>query len=390
MTEVRWDVPPTWCWTGVGAIAKIIGGGTPATADESNFSNAGIPWLTPADLTNYNGTYIKKGRRDLSERGLTGSSATLMPAGTVLFSSRAPIGYCVIASNKISTNQGFKSLILMGNIQPEYIRYYLLGSRDYAESLASGTTFKELSGSRMAQLSVPIPPVAEQRRIVAKLDQLFAQTNNTNTALAHVPNLIKQYTQALLRQAYSGQLSAEWRLGAKTGSQSRIEGDFLLIGEDGANLVARSTPIAFEVSGQFWVNNHAHVLRATAATSNSWIRHFVNWINLEPYVTGSAQPKLTQRHMNEIHIPVPPVEEQRFILSQLEKGFAWLATVLREQEKVVSLLPRLNESILMKAFRGALVPQDVKDEPADKLLARIQVSCGLSRLSGRGRRITSS
>jgi type I restriction enzyme S subunit len=97
MSEPRWEVPESWAWTTAGEIARIIGGGTPDASDSANFTESGIPWLTPADLTGYQQTYIGKGRRDLSEKGFKSSGATLMPAGTVLFSSRAPIGYCAIA-----------------------------------------------------------------------------------------------------------------------------------------------------------------------------------------------------------------------------------------------------------------------------------------------------
>lgn len=111
MSDKRWIIPNSWQWVYAGDIADVIGGGTPSTRDLSNFkeSGDGIPWLTPADLSNYDATYISRGARDISEKGLTSSSAKLMPKGTVLFSSRAPIGYCVIALNEISTNQGFKS-----------------------------------------------------------------------------------------------------------------------------------------------------------------------------------------------------------------------------------------------------------------------------------------
>jgi type I restriction enzyme S subunit len=101
MSQPRWDIPAIWSWASASEIADIIGGGTPSTRDDSNFSNNGIPWITPADLTGYRGSHIERGARDLSEKGYQSSGAQLMPAGTVLFSSRAPIGYCVIAANTL-------------------------------------------------------------------------------------------------------------------------------------------------------------------------------------------------------------------------------------------------------------------------------------------------
>ena len=125
---------------------------------KTNFEDEGTPWITPADLTGYEGVYIARGKRSLSKKGLASCGARPLPAGTVLYSSRAPIGYCAIASNPLATNQGFKSLVLAEGLLPEFIRYYLLASKEYAESLASGTTFKELSGSRIAEMLIPVAP----------------------------------------------------------------------------------------------------------------------------------------------------------------------------------------------------------------------------------------
>jgi type I restriction enzyme S subunit len=135
-----------------------------------------------------------------------------MPVGTVVYSSRAPIGYCVIAANPISTNQGFKSLVLHKGIVPEFIRYYLLSSKEYAELLASGTTFKELSGARMATLLVPLAPEKEQRRIVARLDKLLGYSKEARDQLDRIPKLVERYKNAVLAAAFRGDLTAAWRV----------------------------------------------------------------------------------------------------------------------------------------------------------------------------------
>ncbi|MEG8023335.1 restriction endonuclease subunit S [Sphingomonas aurantiaca] len=211
MSEERWTIPASWDWATAGDIARIVGGGTPSSKVEGNFAEEGIPWITPADLTGYRESHISRGRRDLSEQGFAGSGAQLIPAGSVLFSSRAPIGYCVIASNEVSTNQGFKSLVLDGEIDPGYIRHYLLSAKEYAESKASGTTFMELSGARVAELAVPIAPLPEQRRIVAKVDGLTARTARARKELDRIPTLIARYKQRLLALAADGLLTRGWR-----------------------------------------------------------------------------------------------------------------------------------------------------------------------------------
>lgn len=211
MSNGRWPLPETWSWVRSADIAKIAGGGTPRADDERNFAEDGIKWITPADLTGYSDVYIGSGRRDLSERGLSSSGATLLPKGTVLFSSRAPVGYCAIAADEISTNQGFKSLVLEDEILPEYVRHYLLSAKEYAESLASGTTFLELSGKRMAELRIPLAPVSEQKRIVRKLDTLSARTTTAREHLTAIEKLVERYKAGVLGLAFAGDLTADWR-----------------------------------------------------------------------------------------------------------------------------------------------------------------------------------
>jgi restriction endonuclease S subunit len=98
-----------------------------------------------------------------------------------------------------------------------------------------------------------------------------------------------------------------------------FDDDLLLISEDGANLLARVTPIAFSVSGKVWVNNHAHVLKFDKMETQKFVELYLNTISLEPYITGSAQPKLNQKALNSIEIPLPDLETQRQIVSQIEK-----------------------------------------------------------------------
>lgn len=207
----RWPIPKDWLWVSAVDIAAIIGGGTPSTKNPINFAENGIPWITPADLSNYQDEYIGRGMRDLSEKGYNSCGAQLMPKDTVLFTSRAPVGYCALAANEICTNQGFKSLVLRGDINPKYIRHYLLYSKEYAESLASGSTFKELSGKRMATLEFPIPPLNEQKRIVSKIEVLQSRSRRAREALETIPDLLEQLRQSILAAAFRGDLTKEWR-----------------------------------------------------------------------------------------------------------------------------------------------------------------------------------
>ncbi len=146
----------------------------------------------------------------------------------------------------------------------------------------------------------------------------------------------------------------------------------LLIGEDGANLVTRSKPIAFFAEGQYWVNNHAHCIDSTDKLILEYLCLYINAISLEKYVTGSAQPKMTQDNMNSILIALPPYEEQKRLEFQVDHILKTVSTIENEKEDIVNYIVSAKSKILDLAIRGKLVPQDPNDEPASVLLERIR------------------
>ena len=160
-------------------IGEVVGGGTPSTAN-SDFWGGDIPWISPKDLTGYKSVYISHGESFLTKTGLK-SGTKLLPKGTVLFSSRAPIGYVAIASNPICTNQGFKSIICNKEIiNPLFLYYYIKGNLDYIKLFGTGATFPEISGAAMRKIKVQIPTLPTQQKIAAILstyDRLIE--NNT-------------------------------------------------------------------------------------------------------------------------------------------------------------------------------------------------------------------
>lgn len=160
-------------------IGEVVGGGTPSTAN-SDFWGGDIPWISPKDLTGYKSVYISHGESFLTKTGLK-SGTKLLPKGTVLFSSRAPIGYVAIASNPICTNQGFKSIICNKEIiNPLFLYYYIKGNLDYIKLFGTGATFPEISGAAMRKIKVQIPTLPTQQKIASILstyDRLIE--NNT-------------------------------------------------------------------------------------------------------------------------------------------------------------------------------------------------------------------
>jgi type I restriction enzyme S subunit len=173
----------------IGDIADISGGSTPSTGDPANF-DGDIPWLTPKDLSGPHGRYVSRGERNLSRKGLASCSAKLLPEGTVLLSSRAPIGYAAIAKNPIATNQGFRNLVIKPGYEPEFVYYWLMAHVEELKRHASGSTFRELSGSALARITISIPDQATQRaiaHILGTLDdkiELNRRMNETLEAMA--------------------------------------------------------------------------------------------------------------------------------------------------------------------------------------------------------------
>ncbi|MGV0350641.1 restriction endonuclease subunit S [Corynebacterium guaraldiae] len=160
-----------WPMVRLGDVCEVVSGGTPKTSVEEYWGGE-IPWVTPADLSKLKGLEISSGERAITQRGVDKSSAVLLPAGSVVLSSRAPIGYVAIAQVPMTTNQGCKSFIPSSEIDARYLAHYLLSQKDALQSLGTGATFKELSKTRAADIRIPFPPLDEQRRIAAVLDEV--------------------------------------------------------------------------------------------------------------------------------------------------------------------------------------------------------------------------
>lgn len=211
--ENQWPyiLPENWCWTRLGKITNVVGGGTPSSSKKEYYDNGTIPWLSPADLSGYSDIYISRGQKNITELGLSKSSARLMPKDTVLLSSRAPIGYVAIASNSISTNQGFKNFLPSDAFYSRFLYWYLKSSKSLLESYASGTTFLELSGSKASMVEFPLPPLPEQKRIVHRIESLFAKLDEAKEKIQQVLDGAEMRKASILHKAFTSELTKNWR-----------------------------------------------------------------------------------------------------------------------------------------------------------------------------------
>jgi len=200
-----WELPPSWTWTTTGEVAEVVGGGTPRTENSSYFGGD-IPWITPADLSGYREKYIENGARSISTEGLVKSGARIVPAGSVLLSTRAPIGYVAIARNALTTNQGFKTFVVPPGISADFVYHYLRYAKPLLDQLASGTTFRELSGKNAALVPLPLPPREEQARIASVIEQLEQFLVRGIDDLLQQRAKLAAYRAAVLRAACEGRL----------------------------------------------------------------------------------------------------------------------------------------------------------------------------------------
>lgn len=210
MTERLWDIPSTWEWTVIKELGDVVSGGTPSTK-VPEYWNGDVVWFAPSDLTGYKARTISRGAKSLTDAGLANSSAKVMPAGSVMFSSRAPVGYVAINTVPAATNQGFKSIVPLSGVESDFLYHYLKASKQLAEERATGTTFKELSGSAFGVLPVPVAPTNEQRRIVERIEAMFDEIDHGVENLKKAKATLGLYRQSLLKSAFEGRLTADWR-----------------------------------------------------------------------------------------------------------------------------------------------------------------------------------
>ena len=176
--DVPFAIPEKWKWVQLFAVGNVVGGGTPKTSIPEYWNGGDINWFTPADLGKLTGTVAYESERKITALGQQKSSAQLLPEKSILFSSRAPIGYIAIAATPCCTNQGCKSFVPNETLISTMWAYFVMKARTPdMVARASGTTFKEISGKGVGQTWIPLPPIKEQHRIVERLNELLAEVD---------------------------------------------------------------------------------------------------------------------------------------------------------------------------------------------------------------------
>jgi type I restriction enzyme S subunit len=441
-----WNIPQIWKWVEIKALGDIVSGGTPSTKEMSYWGDD-VNWISPADLTGYTKKTIARGAKNLTHKGLAKSSARLMPAGSIHFSSRAPIGYVAINSEPLSTNQGFKSLVPAQGVFNEYVYYYLKAAKYIAEERASGTTFREISGTAFGKLPLPFPPLPEQHRIVSKTEELFSELDNGIENLKKAQEQIKTYRQAVLKYAFEGKLTGgkeSWKellleevfdtIDGDRGKNYPKKADYLTKGYCLFLSTKNVRPNGFLFDERIFISKEKHqILRAgklergdivittrgtlgNAAVFDDSVpfevvrinsgmlilrlnilniyRSFILYLIQSPIFSfqirkrksGTAQPQLPAGVLRKFKLPIPPIEIQHRIVSEIESRLSVCDKIEQTIEDSLKKAEALRQSILKKAFSGELTkdwrekyPELITGEnSAEKLLEKIEAEKALA------------
>lgn len=275
-------------------------------------------------------------------------------------------------------------------INTKYLCYHLNSQRtnDFINSMQKGTTRPRVTLSVVRELPIAVPAPEEQQRIVGILDEAFegiaTAKANIEMNLRNARALFESYLQSVFTRRGKGwvettvdkistnldskrvpitknvRTSGEYPYYGASGIVDYVgdyifDGDTLLVSEDGANLLARSTPIAFSVSGKYWVNNHAHILKFENTATQRFVEFYLESIKLDEYITGAAQPKLNQKALNSIPIPIPKsIEAQAKIVESVESLQEETQRLASVYERKLTALEALKKSLLHQAFTGQL------------------------------------
>ncbi|WP_061204924.1 restriction endonuclease subunit S [Lactobacillus crispatus] len=406
--EKPFNIPDNWAWSRLGDLFTILRGGSPRPIKSflTNDEN-GINWIKIGD-TDPNSKYITKTEEKIIPEGLKKSRAVHI--GDFVLSNSMSFGRPYILKINGAVHDGWLIISDYDQVFNKDFLYYLLLSSFVKKQFsiaATGSTVKNLNRERVANTIGVIPPLEEQKRIVAKIEKLMPLVDEYAESYNRLQKIDNEFEdklkQSVLQYAMEGKLvkqnlsdepaselikkienekaelikegkikkskklpaitddekpfdisdSWEWvRLGSilynldgkrvpvsvsernkkakvydyygASGVIDKIDNyifskPLLLISEDGANLLARRTPIAFIATGKYWVNNHAHVFDGINLLFLKYISIFIESIDVSKYVTGTAQPKLNQQNLNKILVAVPPLEEQKRIVAKIEK-----------------------------------------------------------------------
>ena len=391
-TERKHPWPMVW----LGDVCEVQRGGSPRPIkDYLTDSPEGLNWIKIGDVEPA-GKYITQTAEKIKTSGL--NKTRKVSAGDFLLSNSMSFGRPYILKIDGCIHDGWLVLKGFSKTFTEDFFYYLLRSpivQEQFDKLAHGSTVRNLNTDVVSRVSLPLPPLPVQREIVARLERELAAVEKMKKGFEALAETAKAEFKAELKEVFEGLKSGETGIGTD-GTNGTVEtrrlgeicenldcrrvpitksdrevgkypyygasgivdwvsgyifdGDYLLVSEDGANLIARSTPIAFSVSGKIWVNNHAHILLFPDLATQRFVEFYFASIKIDDFVTGAAQPKLTQNALNSIAIPLPSLTVQREVVARLDLAKARAEKLETKAREGVAVCETMRKAILKEAF----------------------------------------
>ncbi|HGT8065712.1 TPA: restriction endonuclease subunit S [Escherichia coli] len=343
-------------WLPLSKVFNLRNGYTPSKTKKEFWANGDIPWFRMDDIRE-NGRILGNSLQKISSCAVKGGK--LFPENSILISTSATIGEHALITVPHLANQRFTCLALKESYADcfdiKFLFYYCFSLAEWCRKNTTMSSFASVDMDGFKKFLIPRPcpdnpekSLAIQSEIVRILDTFSALTAELTAELNMRKKQYNYYRDQLL-SFKEGEV--EWKmlgdLGENLDSKRKpitsglreagsipyygasgivdyvkdyiFDGDFLLISEDGANLLARNTPIAFSISGKSWVNNHAHVIKFDSYAERRYVEYYLNSIDLAPYISGAAQPKLNKKNLESIRIPNPSPEDKERIVSILDK-----------------------------------------------------------------------
>lgn len=390
--------------TCIGEICEVVSGGTPKTG-VAEYWDGPHQWLTPAEMGKRSTPYIGQTGRSITDEGMQNSSARLLPRYSVILSSRAPIGHLAINTVPMATNQGCKGLVPRDGLEYKFLYYYLTSIVPVLNDLGTGATFKELSGGKLKEVAIPLPPVLEQQRIVAILDEAFdgiATTRaNAEQNLRNARALFESHLQAVFSDAWSegnlvtlADLASDITDGDHMPPPKASTGvPFITIGNIEKNtrtidfsdtfmvprqyfdgLKAHKKPIKgdvlYTVTGSFGIpvlvpenrefcfQRHIGLVRPRSEVSSEWLYYLL----MSPQVfrqanagaTGAAQKTVSLKLLRGFQVPRISFELQQNAVEVLNATLQETQRLESIYQRKLAALDELKKSLLAQAFSGQL------------------------------------
>lgn len=384
-----------WIECKISDLGTVVGGATPSTKKAENYEDGNIAWITPKDLSTFSGRYIQRGERNITEIGLKSCSTQLLPENTVLFSSRAPIGYVAIAANKVCTNQGFKSVIPNEATDPLFLFYLLKHNKDKIEAMGSGTTFKEVSGNTMKNIIVRVPSDKKVQKNIASilgtLDDKIEENERINNNLV---DQIKTICTAWLSDyaPFGGILPDDWSKMPLSSIADFVSGYSYKGTELTESNIAMATIKNFDRKGGFKLDGYKEIVPSNklkdtqhAELFDTLVAHTDLTQNAE--VIGNAEPVMSKSGYSDIVFSMDLV---KVVPKNNHISKFFIAAILQDKKFKAHCLGYVNGTTVLHLSKKALpeyqlyLPDDLSAlKPLDELITALyqQISANIEEIT---------